>query len=256
MRPYVLQETNLKSVKENPPQVAVLPWGATEPHNLHLPYGTDSITVTRIGERLCEKAWQQGARAYLLPTMPFGVNTNLLAFPLVINMNPSTQLAVLRDVTASLRAAGVKKMLLVNGHGGNDFNPLQRELFGCGVFLAICNWWQVCDDILRKTFENVGDHADEMETSVGLHLFPEFMAPISQADAGAVRTTRFEAINRGWVKITRPWDKLTTNSGVGDPSKATAEKGRRYIEVAIERLSTFLVELAAAEMDALFPYKQ
>ena len=148
MRPYILQETNLKAVRENPPQVVALPWGATEPHNLHLPYGTDTLTVTRVGEMACEKAWLQGARTYLLPSMPFGVNTNTLAFPLVINMMPSTQLAVLRDLVASLNAAGVEKLLLINGHGGNDFNPMQRELFAEGVFFAVCNWYQVCDDIL------------------------------------------------------------------------------------------------------------
>ncbi len=146
MRPYVLAETNLKSVRENPPQLVILPWGATEPHNLHLPYGTDTLTTTRVCELVCQNAWQQGARAYLLPAVPFGVNTNTLAFPLVINMYPTTQLAVLRDIVASLKSAGVKKLLLVNGHGGNDFNPLQRELFSCGVLIAACNWYTVCEE--------------------------------------------------------------------------------------------------------------
>lgn len=254
MRPYILQETNLKSVRENPPQVVVLPWGATEPHNLHMPYGTDTLTATWVGEQVCEMAWKKGARAYLMPSMPFGVNTNTMAFPLVMNMNPSTQMAVLRDVMESLKAAGVQKILLLNGHGGNDFNPMQRELFGAGVFFVVCNWWHVCSDILHKTFSQPGDHADEMETSVGLFLFPELMAPLSQADDGQVRTTPFEAINQGWVKITRPWDKLTTNSGVGNPHKATALKGQEYLSLAVERIGTFVTELAAAKMDALFPY--
>jgi creatinine amidohydrolase len=254
MRPYILAETNLKSVRENPAQLVILPWGATEPHNLHLPYGTDSLTVTRIGELLCQNAWEQGARAYLLPTVPFGVNTNTLAFPLVINMNPSTQLAVLRDIVASLKAAGVRKLLLINGHGGNDFNPHQRELFDSGVFIATCNWWQVCEDAARKTFSEIGDHADEMETSVGLHLFANFVAPLDQADDGRTRVTRFKAFNEGWVKITRPWDKLTTNTGVGNPHKGTADKGRRYIEAVLERLTPFVVEFAKTETDPMFPY--
>ncbi len=254
MRPYVLVETNLQSVRQNPPQAAILPWGATEPHNLHLPYGTDTLTTTQVAERVCQGAWQQGARVYLLPTVPFGVNTNLLAFPLVINMNPSTQLAVLKDVVASLKAAGVKKMLILNGHGGNDFNPLQRELFDCGVFIATCNWWQVCQDQASRIFENIGDHADEMESSVGLHLFPNLMAPLSQADEGKTRVSRFKALEEGWVKITRPWDKLTTNSGVGNPHKATAEKGRQYLDAVVAKLTPFVVEFARAEVDAMFPY--
>ncbi len=255
MRPYVLNEANLESVRNNPPQAVILPWGATECHNLHLPYATDTLTVTKIGEMLCANAWQQGARVYLLPTVPFGVNTNMMAFPLVINMNPSTQFAVLKDVVASVRAAGVKKLLLINGHGGNDFNPMQRELFDSGVFIAVCNWYTVCDDTVRKTFSQVGDHADEMETSVGLHLFADLVAPLDQADDGAVRTTRFEAVNKGWVKVTRPWDKLTTNSGVGNPYKATADKGRKHIEAVVGRLTPFVVEFATAEMDEMFPYR-
>ncbi len=254
MRPYVLAETNLKSVRDNPPQAVVLPWGATECHNMHLPYATDTLTVTRVAELACQKAWQQGARVYLLPTVAFGVDTNMLAFPLVINMNPSTQLAVLKDVIASLKSAGVKKLLILNGHGGNDFNPLQRELFGCGVFIAACNWYEVCHDVASTTFTKTGEHADEMETSVGLHLFPDLVAPLSQADEGRIRTSRFKALNEGWVKITRPWEKLTTNAGVGDPRSGTAEKGRRYIEAVVEKITPFLVEFAKAEMDALFPY--
>jgi creatinine amidohydrolase len=254
MRPYVLAETNLKSVRDNPPQAVILPWGATECHNMHLPYGTDTLTVTGVGERVCQKAWQEGVRVYLLPTMAFGVNTNMMAFPLVINMNPTTQLAVLRDVVASLKAAGVKKLLILNGHGGNDFNALQRELFSSGVFIAACNWYTVCEDVARTLFAEIGDHADEMETSIGLHLFPDFVAPLSQADEGKTRVTRFKAFNEGWVKITRPWDKLTTNSGVGNPSKGTADKGRRYVEAVVEKLASFVVEFAKAEMDPMFPY--
>jgi len=254
MRPFVLTETNLKSVRENPPEVAVLPWGSTEPHNLHLPYGTDAITVTKVGEMACELAWQRGAKVCLLPTIPYGVNSNLFGFPMTINMNPSTQLKVLQDIVESLRHAGVNRLLILNGHGGNDFNPLQRELYDCGVFIAVCNWWMVGSDLAGEIFESTGDHADEMETSVALHLFPEFVAPLSQADDGRTRTTRFEAINRGWVKITRPWHKFTVNSGAGNPAKASAQKGKRYIDAVVARIADFLVELAKAELDEDFPY--
>ena len=74
------------------------------------------------------------------------------------------------------------------------------------------------------------------------------------ADEGRAAETRFEAVNRGWVTITRPWHLLTTNTGAGNPHAATAEKGRRLIEVLVERLAQFLVELSAAEIDERFPY--
>lgn len=253
MNPWNLTDANYAEIKELAIEVAVLPWGACEPHNLHLPYGNDFLTVTAVGERCCRRAWEQGARVMLLPTIPFGVDTNMMRFPMVINMNPSTQLAVLGDVVESLRTHGVRKLVVLNGHGGNDFNAFQRELVSDDFFIALCNWWQVPRDRAATLFVHPGDHADEMETSVALHLYPEKVAPLEQADDGRVRESRFEAVREGWVKITRPWHVLTTNSGVGNPHEATAEKGEEFVELAVDRVSRFLVELAAAEMDETFP---
>ena len=253
MNPWNLTEANYGEIKPLSIEVAVLPWGACEPHNLHLPYGTDFVTATKIGELVCCRAWEQGAKVTLLPAVPYGVDTNMMRFPLVINMNPSTQLAVLRDVVDSLAAHGIRKLVVLNGHGGNDFNAFQRELVRDDFFLALCNWWQVPDDVRTEIFDVLGDHADEMETSVGLHLFPELVAPLDQADEAAVREMRFEAVREGWVKISRPWHLLTTDTGVGDPRAGTAEKGKRFVEIAVDRISRFLVELAAAEMDETFP---
>ena len=74
------------------------------------------------------------------------------------------------------------------------------------------------------------------------------------ADDGAAAPTRFEAINRGWISITRPWHLVSKNTGLGDPSAASAEKGHRLMALVVERLSTFLVQLASAPMDDTFPY--
>ena len=95
-RPYVLAETNWKTVKETDYEVALLPWGATEAHNYHLPYATDVVQCDGIGAEAARIAWEMGAKVILLPTVPFGVNTGQLDIKLDINMNPSTQLAVLK----------------------------------------------------------------------------------------------------------------------------------------------------------------
>ncbi len=65
---------------------------------------------------------------------------------------------------------------------------------------------------------------------------------------------RFEALEKGWVSITRPWHLLTTNSGSGNPHHASAEKGKELIEVLKQRLVPFLVELSKAQVDASFPF--
>src|SRR5881275_1670608 len=70
MREWVLAEQNHAGVKGRKWEVVVLPFGATEPHNLHMPYGTDTLQVEEIGSRACEQAYKQGASVLLLPTMP------------------------------------------------------------------------------------------------------------------------------------------------------------------------------------------
>jgi creatinine amidohydrolase len=260
MRPWILAETNYGLVKEHGYDVAVLPMGATEPHNLHLPYGTDTFEATEIASRACEGAHRRGARVVMLPPIPYGTETNLAAFPLAMNLNPGTLLAVIRDLVESLEKSGIRKLLILNSHGGNDFKPHLRELYGRSkVHLFLCDWFRALSaDLQREIFDDAGDHAGEMETAFGLACFPELVARDPQtgkltADAGAVRPSRFDAVNRGWISITCPWHLLTTNTGVGDPHPATAEKGRRLVDTVVERLSAFLVELAGSELDEQFP---
>lgn len=261
MREWILSETNYGYVKEHPCEVAVLPMGATEPHNLHLPYGTDTFESVEIAGRACEAAFHRGARVVMLPAVPYGTETNLMAFPLAMNLNPSTLGLVIGDLVASLDRHGIRKLLILNGHGGNDFKPLLRELFGkTRVHLFLCDWFRaIGGDVQKQVFDEPGDHAGEMETAFGLAYFPQLVAHDETsgklaADAGAMRPTRFEAVNRGWVSITRPWHLLTTNTGAGNPHAATAEKGRQLVEAIVARLADFLVELAAAELDKTFPF--
>ncbi|MEX0939697.1 MAG: creatininase family protein [Pirellulales bacterium] len=259
MQPWKLSECNYAHVRDQAYEVAVLPLGATEPHNLHLPYGTDTLEADAIGERICQAAHQRGAKVILLPTIPYGTETNQREFPLSMNVNPSTLGAVITDLVDSLVQHGIRKIVLLNSHGGNELKPLLRELYGhTPAALFLCNWYRVADDIYREIFEQPEDHAGEMETSLALAYFPELVARDAAgtlaADEGATSTTRFEAVNRGWVSITRPWHLLTTNSGSGDPRAATAEKGRRLMDVLVERLGTFLLELSDSELDERFPF--
>ena len=256
MREWVLAEQKHSSLRAEKWQVAVLPFGATEPHNLHMPYGTDTYQVEAIGDRICEQAYRQGAKVLLLPAIPYGVNTTHLQIPggLACSVTPTTLLAVLSDLTDSLERQGVRKLLLLNGHGGNELKPLMRQLHHrTGVFLCLCDWYRAAADLARQIFDKPGEHADEMESSLGLAFFPD-LVQMDLADDGAARPSRFEAINKGWISITRPWHLVSKNTGLGDPSAASADKGRRLMDALVERLSRFLVELAAAPLDETFPY--
>ena len=260
MRPWILAETNYHHVKDCEYQVAVLPMGATEPHNLHMPYGTDTLESEAIGSRVCEAAWNRGARAILLPAIPYGTETNQSRCRLSMNVNPTTLGMVIRDLIDSLAGHGILKLVILNSHGGNEFKPVLREFHGrTPVQLFLCDWFRgITHDIQKELFEEPGDHAGEMETALGLAFFKHLIRRNEDgtvaADDGAVNSTRFDAVNRNWVSITRPWHLLTSNTGSGNPHPATAEKGEALMKVIVERLSEFLVQLAASPMDQQFPF--
>jgi creatinine amidohydrolase len=257
MQPWRLEELNYGQVKANPPfEVAVLPLGATEPHNLHLPYGTDTFQVETIAAKACALAHQAGARVLELPAMPYGTETNQMKFPLAMNLNPSTLARVITDLVDSLAQHGIRRCVILNGHGGNDLKWVLREIHRqTPVHIFLCNWYKMASDVYETIFDEKDDHAGEMETSMGLAHFPRLVA-LEQADSGAVKPSRFEAVNRGWVEITRPWHLLTTNSGAGNPRAATAAKGEQFTTVVAERLGRFLTELAQSPLDDTFPFQK
>jgi creatinine amidohydrolase len=121
------------------------------------------------------------------------------------------------------------------------------------VFLCLCDWYKIAVDVYPGLFQQPGEHADEVETSLGLAFFPD-LVKLDQAGQGQAKPTRFEAINKGCISITRPWHLVTEDTGMGDPSAATAEKGRKLMDVLVERLGEFLCELAKTPLDERFPY--
>lgn len=152
MKPYLLAESNWKDIKDSQIELAILPWGATEAHNYHMPYGTDIIEADHIAAEAGRIAWEAGAKVTVLPTIPFGVNTGQADIKLDINLYPSTQLAILNDIIEVLNRQGIFKLLIVNSHGGNDFKTMLREL-GLRypkMLLSTCNWFQSLDTPLVK----------------------------------------------------------------------------------------------------------
>jgi hypothetical protein len=160
----------------------------------------------------------------ILPNMPFGVQTGQLDIPFCINMNPGTQLAVLerRDLKRS-GAWAILKFVVMNGHGGNDFRQMLRELQPqVGIFLCAIDWYRVVG--LGGFFEDLGDHAGEMETSLMMHLAPELVLPLSEAGDGRERKPRIAAFRERWAWAPRRWTQVSADTGVGDPRAATADR--------------------------------
>jgi creatinine amidohydrolase len=251
-RPYILSETNWKTIKSTNYDVAVLPWGATEPHNYHLPYAADIIESEYVSIESARIAWEHGAKVIVLPTIPFGVNTGQLDIKLTINMNPSTQFTVLRDIGDSLHRHGLNKLVILNSHGGNDFKQIIRELKSQFPEMFICqiNWYQILDQ--AKYFEEHDDHAGEMETSVLLNIAPELVLPLSEAGAGIVKKFKLRGLRERLAWAPREWTKATEDTGAGNPKKATVEKGKRFLQDLTNCVADFFVELSTADINDLY----
>ncbi len=250
-RPYILAETNWKTVAATGYRVAVLPWGATEAHNYHLPYATDVLECDAVAAASAKIAWESGARVVVLPTVPFGVNTGQLDIKLCLNMNPSTQAALLRDLVSALAGQGISKLVILNGHGGNDFRQMIRELQpSTRVFLCTLNWYSCVDP--KPYFDEPGDHAGELETSVMQHIAPDLVRPVAEAGSGKQKRPSIAALREGWVWAPRPWSRVSADTGVGNPAASSPEKGARFLEAVAARIGSFLIDLAATDISTLY----
>lgn len=255
MSEWNLADTTLGLAEREPYQVAVLPFGATEAHGRHLPYATDTIQCEEIARRACQVASERGAQVLLLPAMPYGVNENNLGFKWTMSVRPSTLLRFLGDIVSCVEHHGIPKMVVLNGHGGNEFQPHLRELCRqTSVKLMLVNWYSAAGDAYGRIFTRPGEHGDEMETSLIMYLRPELVR-MELAGEGAVREPVLTAMREGWAWIARPWERFTLDSGVGNPALATAQKGEQFVEAVVARLAEFLVELSAAPLDDLYPYR-
>lgn len=252
MRPYILAETNWKTVKETDYKVAIMPWGATEAHNYHLPYATDNYQVDHVAAAAAKIAWEAGGKVIVLPCIPYGINTGQLDVKLCMNINPSTQMAILKDTVDVLVRAGIDKLVLLNGHGGNNFKNMIREMsfHFPDMFICWANWFQAVD--WKQYFDDPGDHAGEMETSAMMHIAPDLVRPLSEAGDGAAKRFKIKAFKEGWVTAQRQWTKVTADTGVGNPYPSTAEKGEVYLDACAKSIGQLLVDLATTPNEELY----
>jgi creatinine amidohydrolase len=153
---------------------------------------------------------------------------------------------------------GVRKILIVNGHGGNVW-PLRaftRMIHGKiqGMVVVVDAGESVPEEINREIWERgEGVHAGEGETSEILHLRPETVR-MEAAQAPNVTPPKIRTLDAIGATYVKWWNHFTDTGGVGDPTLATAEKGRRYLEASAETLGAFLLEFSQAEVGERFPF--
>jgi len=249
-RAHVLHEANYAQLLARRPNVAVLPWGATEAHNWHMPHGTDVVEAVSIAERAADLAVASGARVIVLPAIPYGNNAQQQDQVATVHFSTATALAILRDVTDSLARQGIDRLLIVNGHGGNDFKPMVRDCqLTSGLTILVVDFWRLCPDVLAATFPDPGDHAGQLETSLLLHLRPEWVE-MERAGRGGAAARLPDGIRQANAWTPRPWSKVQPDTGSGDPAGSSAALGARYFDAAAASLATLLTTLSGLDRGA------
>ncbi len=241
---------NYGNVKDIQYSYAVLPWGSTEPHNYHLPYITDCYIAHDIAVDAVGKAWSKyGIKGMVLPPIPLGAqNPGQIQLPFCIHTRYETQQHVLNDIIVSLRCQGFKTLIIMNGHGGNSFKAMIRDftLEYPDITIVNCDWFTVEK---REGYfeERIDDHAGEQETSVMLHYHPELI-DLEMAGNGESHPFKMTSLNEkvGWVP--RDWGHTSIDTGVGNPKKATAQKGAKYANVVTDKIALLFKELVTQSL--------
>lgn len=246
---FDLTISNYGTAKDLQYDIVVLPWGATEPHNYHLPYLTDCILSHAIAVDSAVKAHElYGLRCMVMPPITLGSqNPGQRDLPFCVHGRYETQKAILTDIVASLNEQGINKMVIINGHGGNNFKNMIRDLAVDypNFLIATSEWFTVCP--AKDYFEEIGDHADEVETSVMMHYHPE-LVNLEEAKEG--RYTPFVAptLQQKVAWIPRNWQRVSTDTGIGNPAKATAKKGEMFANAVSTKYAELLNDLVHGEL--------
>ncbi len=215
--------------------LALLPIAAVEQHGPHMPTGTDQIICSAVAAAVEARLPDQ---VLALPTVWLGASSHHLGLGSTLSSDLDTYVATLCEIAQSLLDDGYRRLLIVNGHGGN-VDPMRVALRRLQpdwpeALLAGGSYWSVADDLIRETLEGahkfVG-HACEFETSLMLHLRPELVSAESLADAGELGADQIQG-----VFVSRDMRQRTREGFTGRPDLASAAKGERLFSGIVERL--------------------
>ncbi|MCL5046591.1 MAG: creatininase family protein [Actinobacteria bacterium] len=228
-------------------ELAIIPVGSTEQHGPHMVYGTDAICAERLSERIAEVV---GPRAVVLPGLPWGLSEHHMNFPGSITLRSATMHAVIHDLVLSWVRHGVKKFLLVNGHGGNlsALTAIAVEVgHDVGAQLAILHWESIARDVIQKLAKTpVYGHACEIEASLLWYLHPEAVR-VAALTPGQVQPPRYRwgggfglPMQPLAVLLSKKVEETTLNGALGDATQASPEIGREITDVIVQRTAEFL----------------
>jgi creatinine amidohydrolase len=229
-------------------KLIILPTASTEQHGKHLPLDVDTFLC----ESVCLEVGRRAAdQVLVLPPIAYGLNLHHIDFPGTIHIEPETFIAFCLNITKSVAYHGFQKILIVNGHGSNMplIDLVARKTVLETKSLCFATGYSA---FLLKAFERIREsevmaHADEFETSLYLHLAPERvrMDLAVKDDDRMGKYVSSDSTRNFPVRFSDFWGRWTKTGVHGDPTKATAEKGRILFEAALTGLIELVAELRA-----------
>jgi len=242
--------------------VAVLPVGAVEQHGPHLPLSVD----TTLTDGILDAALSQVAAevpVLALPTQAIGLSLEHQDYAGTLSLSPATLLAVWTELGACVARAGVKKLLIFNAHGGNvsSMDIVARQLrMQCGLLVYHCSWFNLPQpEGVNEAFcaheHRFGVHGGETETSMMLHLTPEWVRmqhAQNFASTSEQRAQRFPILGNGKsAKLGWAMQDYNPMGAAGNAAAADAQRGQALVEGAAHSLARLLEEIYALPADTV-----
>ena len=232
-------------------KVALVPVGSTEQHGPHLPLGTDFFIACALAESVA-----RDTGAICAPVIPIGVSAHHKQFWGTVWVSPQTFRQYIYEVATSLGYHGIRRIIFVNGHGGNSpsLQEVSLNLRAENLYSVAYQWWTDPSviELQRRLFKSKGSHAGAIETAMLLAIRPELVDTASYKEAAEGAAAEFGVTKFG---AQLPVDTLEfSESGATlDPREATVEAGKQIFHTALESLKNLTNWLEKAKADDLEP---
>lgn len=230
--------------------VVLFPVGSTEQHGKHLPFDNDAFSAFEIAKRVAEKT-----DVVYTPVMPFGYSIHHMNFPGSITLKTQTLVKVYKEVCLSLLQHGFKKIVIMNGHGGNTnwigqaiselYHETGNRVYSLMIFNSEKGFGADALDIIEQ---EGGGHACEMETSFSVSLGQRVDEKAITDWSPPSNWTEFTKKYMRKVSTAKMFDETTEIGNLGDPSKYSVEKGEKMVKAVVKDITAFIEDLKQLDL--------
>lgn len=237
--------------------LAILPVGAIEQHGPHLPLDVDAFDANYLAQKVAEAC--SHPRPLVLPLIPYGVSYHHSQFKGTLSVSNEAMSKFIYDIGMSLAQNGIKKILIINGHGDNSpalnyaAQMINRDAH---IFVCVDTGETSDSDIYDLVHTHNDIHAGEVETSTTLAVRPQLVKMDKAKDMSLKFSNRYLDFTS---QYSVPWyahtDKISANGVMGDPTKASVEKGEKIWKIMISHLVVLAEELKKLSLDEIYQKK-